>query len=357
MNLTEKNTQLYAKMAAEQAKYRDWLMGQPPEDILNHAYEYAVREDILAAAELMELPQAQAAALLAVSSPMDAIYEAWKEREPVDLDPLLDCISDRAYTALQAQRELPVYRYPGNYAHAHGELEQYRTSRRANAACAAAIDAAISEHYRDNRLGREAVSQVVEQFGYDRTLYVLANTVRHKEQDGRISRDNKAWAKTIPVFEDLDAWGHDRNVEFVADGHNPGLIDLFINTARHKYLLTQPLTKDDIRAEAARILSALQAQREPNSPSGTHFMAQVSPDFLARANSKDQSRLASMLPFRSLSISSLEGCKGTYALITKDEDRAQSLRLRKPSVRKKLNETRAAEAKPPAPGKRQEPER
>lgn len=40
-------------------------------------------------------------------------------------------------------------------------------------------------------------------------------------------------------------------------------------------------------------------------------------------------------------ISTLEGRKGVYALITKDEDRAQSLRLRKPSVRKKLSETKA----------------
>ena len=99
----EMNTQLYEKLAAEQAKYRDWLMGQPPEEILNHAYEYAVREDILAAAELMDMPQAQAAALLAVPSPMEAIYGEWKERESPDLDPMLDCISDRAYTALQAQ--------------------------------------------------------------------------------------------------------------------------------------------------------------------------------------------------------------------------------------------------------------
>ena len=41
-------------------------MGQPPEEILNHAHEYAMREDILAAAELMDISQAQAAALLAV---------------------------------------------------------------------------------------------------------------------------------------------------------------------------------------------------------------------------------------------------------------------------------------------------
>ena len=62
MKQEEMNTQLYEKLAAEQTKYRDWLMGQPPEEILNHAYEYAVREDILAAAELMDIPHAQAAA-------------------------------------------------------------------------------------------------------------------------------------------------------------------------------------------------------------------------------------------------------------------------------------------------------
>ena len=152
MNMTpeEMNTQLYEKLTAEQAKYRDWLMGQPPEEMLNHAYEYAVREDILAAAELMDMPQAQAAALLAVSSPMEAIYGEWTERKSSDLDPMLDCISNRAYAALQAQRELPVYRYPGGYAHEHGELEQYRASRKADIACKEAIESAITEHYRDN---------------------------------------------------------------------------------------------------------------------------------------------------------------------------------------------------------------
>ena len=258
-----------------------------------------------------------------------------------DLLPLSLDTAELMYAALQAQRELPVYRYPGGYAHEHGELEQYRASRKADIACKEAIESAITEHYRDNCLGREAVSQVVEQFGYERVLHVLANTVRHKEWDGRISQGNKAWARTVPVFEDLDAWGNDRNKEFVVDRSHPGIIDLFVDMVRHEYLLTQPLTKDDIRAEAARILSAFQAARGPNSPSGTHFMVQVSPDFLARANSKNQNRLVSMLPFRSLSISTLEGRKGVYALITKDEDRAQSLRLRKPSVRKKLSETKA----------------
>ena len=45
------NTALYEKMAAEQDKYRDWLKSQPPEEILHHAYEYTIREDIMMAME------------------------------------------------------------------------------------------------------------------------------------------------------------------------------------------------------------------------------------------------------------------------------------------------------------------
>ena len=37
-------------------------------------------------------------------------------------------------------------------------------------------------------------------FGMDRTLYVLANTVRHKDWDGRISHDNKASLRHCPKY-------------------------------------------------------------------------------------------------------------------------------------------------------------
>ena len=39
------------KMFAEQEQFRDWLLSQPPAEILNHAYEYTVREDILMSLE------------------------------------------------------------------------------------------------------------------------------------------------------------------------------------------------------------------------------------------------------------------------------------------------------------------
>ena len=60
MNTNDLNTALYEKMAAEQDKFRDWLKSQPPEEVLNHAYEYTVREDIVMAMEELELTDAQA---------------------------------------------------------------------------------------------------------------------------------------------------------------------------------------------------------------------------------------------------------------------------------------------------------
>ena len=46
MTNEELNTALYEKMFAEQESYRAWLLSQTPEEILNHTYEYTVREDI-----------------------------------------------------------------------------------------------------------------------------------------------------------------------------------------------------------------------------------------------------------------------------------------------------------------------
>ena len=250
---------------------------------------------------------------------------------------------------------IPVYKYPAAYARENNELEQYRASHKANVACKNAIETAIRDNYRNNCLGKDGVKQVADQFGYERMFYVLANTVQRKNFDGRISRDNKDWAKTIPVFEDKNYFGEDRRSSFEVDSCNPGLTDIFINQARREYLLTHPLTKEDIQAEAARLLRWLQSEREPNSPSGTHFMVQLSSDFLIRASTKDQDRLFAMLPFKSLTFSALKDRKGIFAFIQKDENRYQPLHQRKPSVRKKLENIKAADA--PSPVKRDVPER
>ena len=74
MNTNDLNTALYEKMAAEQDKYRGWLKSQPPEEVLNHAYEYTIREDIVMAMEELVLTDAQAQALLESPSPLEDVY-------------------------------------------------------------------------------------------------------------------------------------------------------------------------------------------------------------------------------------------------------------------------------------------
>lgn len=356
MNTEELNTALYEKMSAEQEKYRGWLLTQPPEEILNHAYEYTVREDFVMAMENIDLAGGQAAVLLAARSPLTDLFADYEKLETDYMDTIRDCLESRANDALKVQRELPVYRHPVTYAQEHDELEAYRASHKANVACKEAIEAAIAEHYGDNRLGEASVAQVVGQFGYDRTFYVLAATVRDKESDGRISRSNKEWARTVPVVEDIDGWNQDRSRYLVVDRCNPGLTDLFLNMARHDFLLTQPLMKEDIMQEAGRVLRSFQEQREPNSPERTQFMVQLSPDFLARAGSKDQDRLMKLLPFPSLSLSTLKDRPGVFAFIARDESRDQPLRTGRASVRDKLQKKPAA-PKPSTPGKKKGQER
>ena len=341
---------LIEKMNAEQDRYRVWLTAQPPAEILNHTYEYTIRQDILIALEDHDLTVAQAETLLASSAPLADIYRDWCKRDdPQYMEDIQDTIEARADDLIQREEEIrksPVYKYPFDYAKENGELDQYRASHQVNIACKQAIENEISNRHDGFSFDcKAAVHAVVKKFGYDRTLYVLAATVRDKEHDGRFSYKNKDWARTIPVFEDADRIGGDRNREFVVQSH-PALVDGFVTTARHEYLLSLPLTKEDIKAEALNILCKFQDAREPNSPNGTHYMAQISPDFLARAKSKDTDRLMAMLPFQSLSFSTLEGRRGTYALISQDENRFQKLQLRKPSVRKKLQEQSAA-VKPP----------
>lgn len=96
---------LYGRMAAEQQKYRDWLKSQPPDEILNHAYEYAVREDILAAMEEIDLPLRQAAALLAVPAPLAEVYRYFDKLDIPVLDTMEMCIRTRGEDLAQQMEE------------------------------------------------------------------------------------------------------------------------------------------------------------------------------------------------------------------------------------------------------------
>ena len=63
-------------------------------------------------------------------------------------------------------------------------------------------------------LNSDCVKEVLEEFGFKRVNWVLANTVQEKSWDGRFRQDNKAWAQRTFIPEDA---GH--KVEFIVESH------------------------------------------------------------------------------------------------------------------------------------------
>ena len=372
MTNEELNTALYKKMFAEQDKFRDWLKSQPAAEVLNHTYEYTVREDILLSLEYNDLTDIQAAALLASPSPLADIYQEFDRMES-HMEEIWSCIESRAdamqvsqldqakqlinefcmseydapadfddlsridvayttvgnngyplqvyvdlkeykiereleerpldvrqyssldelienelkgmdfqelvavteaeiQTALAAAEEkvslsdLPVYRENFDYARECREVETYRISLQANVACKEAIEQAISQSYDGRRLAEGTAAKVMNQFGAERVLYVLANTIQQKEWDGRFTYPNKEWPKTVSIPSNMDSFGMDRNYAFAVSSH-PGLIDLFVTQAR-KEMERQPRTsvREQLRQaqkETGKKAPATHKKKEP----------------------------------------------------------------------------------------------
>lgn len=104
MTNEELNTRLYEKMFAEQEQFRDWLLSQPAAEILSHAYEYTVREDILMSLEYHDLEDSQARALLKSGKPLKQIFERWENQETSYMDTVWDTVQEQARAAEAKQK-------------------------------------------------------------------------------------------------------------------------------------------------------------------------------------------------------------------------------------------------------------
>ena len=97
------NTQLYQKMFAEQAHFKDWLLTQTPEEVLNHAYEYTCREDILLSLEYNDLSPRQAKALLKSPTPLTDVFKKWDSWEDNrHMENIWNAVEARANEVVQA---------------------------------------------------------------------------------------------------------------------------------------------------------------------------------------------------------------------------------------------------------------
>ena len=102
MTNEELNIALYEKMNAEQERFKAELMDQTPAWILNSAYEYCIREDIVLCMETLDLSDKQVKALLKLENPLAKIYEAWGHSETRHMDHIRDTIRAKANAEIRA---------------------------------------------------------------------------------------------------------------------------------------------------------------------------------------------------------------------------------------------------------------
>ena len=155
------------------------------------------------------------------------------------------------------------------------ELERWKLSYKANCECKEAIEKAIRKHFDGMYLDSECVKEVFSEYGYDRTMWVLAATICCKDYDGRFSNSNKEWAKGI-ITTDIST---DEMRRYAVDSH-PAVLDGFTTEARKQYkalgLLDNKkcLSDDKEYAEKLLILKSTTLKDEFRRPFFQYFYAQ-----------------------------------------------------------------------------------
>ena len=90
-----------------------------------------------------------------------------------------------------------LYPYSAAEARERNELSLWRESHKANIACRNAIEDAIRQNFDGMNLQTDCLKAVLDEYGYKRTAWVLANTLHELKWDGRFSYANKHWAEKI----------------------------------------------------------------------------------------------------------------------------------------------------------------
>ena len=107
----DKLEQLLTKMHSEFAEYEAWLLRQPASVILENAFQYTIKQDILMHAESVDLSPAQLETLLHMKSPLEEVFETYRN---TDSDFLMiemrDAMETCADDAMAVQRMATVHK-------------------------------------------------------------------------------------------------------------------------------------------------------------------------------------------------------------------------------------------------------
>ena len=220
MNQLERLTE---KMTAEFDGYRSWLLKQPPEEILNHAYEYTTKENLLNVLGDTDLKPQQIETLLRSPCPLEDVFKDCVHIDQSDYNYTLKVLIDqRADIEMDMQRAIPIYNGTAREANERGELDKFKASAEADENCKTAIENAIARNYDGSRLNTNAaIREVREQFGEKRLTRVTASLIVNRPHDERISPENMKWAEKNATTKMLST-----------NRTHSGLLDIFATRLR-----------------------------------------------------------------------------------------------------------------------------
>lgn len=136
---------------------------------------------------------------------------------------LRELIAEDKY--LSAEGKVKYREYKEEQARAARQRELDRLEHGVWLNCKNAIESTIAEKFDGFILQRNTADAIVNEYGMECVEFVLANTIRHFDYDGRFSLNNKEWAKGIVAENE---W---QNNDLLLSTH-PAVLDGFTNQAR-----------------------------------------------------------------------------------------------------------------------------
>ncbi|MDD4510629.1 MAG: DUF3849 domain-containing protein [Oscillospiraceae bacterium] len=185
--------QLYDRASQELDAYIADLKTQPPERIIDRAYQLSTMQDMVMVLESSDIPANKLEVLAALEHPLEVLYDDWLNRDDSRMGELHRSMEDYAGQKLRDQAELlfsdpKVPRYAGTHEDAvrAGEVYQYYANRSRDLLCLHTFEQGVSDANANHAM-RPFVQKWTEDYGHDRCKFVLGYTVQRADWDKRYS--------------------------------------------------------------------------------------------------------------------------------------------------------------------------
>ena len=162
---------------------------------------------------------------------------------------LRELINEDKYLSAEGKVKYREYKEEQARAARQRELDRLEHGVRLN--CKNAIESTIAEKFDGFILPRNTADAIVNEYGMECVEFVLANTIRHFDYDGRFSPNNKEWAKGIVAENE---W---QNNDLILNTH-PAVLDGFTNQAR-RYI---SVLREKQREAESTVEKSVQEQNE-----------------------------------------------------------------------------------------------